>query len=110
MDHTCGITVPGQMSLDGPLRACCDSTLQRVILSEDSGHWEEGGLLRSSALWGSELFDVLHFFRVQDPPRCGVLDTDQSQATERGSELLERPSSCPGECQSTLSFSQPGDL
>ncbi|XP_052037019.1 spermatogenesis- and oogenesis-specific basic helix-loop-helix-containing protein 1 isoform X1 [Apodemus sylvaticus] len=45
--------------------------------------------------------------RVQDPPCCGMLDTDQSQATDRVVELLERPSSCPGKCQRTLSFSEP---
>lgn len=98
------------MSLDGPLRPAVDSTLHRVIVSADSGHWEEGGLLGSFALWGSELLNALHLlsFRVQDPPCCGMLDIDQSQATERASELLERPSSCPG--KSTLSFSESGDL
>ncbi|XP_021050662.1 spermatogenesis- and oogenesis-specific basic helix-loop-helix-containing protein 1 [Mus pahari] len=45
--------------------------------------------------------------RVQDPPGCGMLDTDQSQAAERVSELLERPSSCPGTRQSALSFGEP---
>ncbi|GAB1286091.1 Spermatogenesis- and oogenesis-specific basic helix-loop-helix-containing protein 1 [Apodemus speciosus] len=45
--------------------------------------------------------------RVQDPPCCGMLDTDRSQATDRVSELLERPASCPGARQSTLSFSEP---
>ncbi|XP_052037020.1 spermatogenesis- and oogenesis-specific basic helix-loop-helix-containing protein 1 isoform X2 [Apodemus sylvaticus] len=48
--------------------------------------------------------------RVQDPPCCGMLDTDQSQATDRVVELLERPSSCPGKCQRTLSFSEPGSV
>ncbi|XP_031229193.1 spermatogenesis- and oogenesis-specific basic helix-loop-helix-containing protein 1 isoform X1 [Mastomys coucha] len=33
--------------------------------------------------------------RVQEPLCCAMLDTDQNQATERVSELLERPSSCP---------------
>lgn len=81
-------------------------------MSADLGHWEDrGGLLGSSpALWGSELLNVLYFFRVQDPPCFGMLDTDQSQATERESELLERPSSCPGHRQSALSFSEPGNL
>lgn len=76
-------------------------TLHRVILSADSGHWEDGGFL------GSERLNALHLFRVQEPLCCAMLDTDQSQATERVSELLERPSSCPGKCQSTLSFSEP---
>lgn len=86
------------MSLDGPLRAWGDSTLHRVILSADSGPWEDGeGVLASSALWSSESCNILYLSRVQDSPCCVMLDTDQSQAPDRVSELLERPSSRPGE-------------
>lgn len=109
MDHTCGGTVAAKMSLDGPLRACCDSTLHGDLVSR-LGTLGRRGSLGSSALWGSEPLDVFHSFRVQDPPCCGLLDTDQSQASEGVPELLGRPSSCPGKCQSTLSVSQPADL
>ncbi|XP_028628608.1 spermatogenesis- and oogenesis-specific basic helix-loop-helix-containing protein 1 [Grammomys surdaster] len=70
--------------------------LQVTLANQIADSKPDSGIAKASAV-----------ARVQDPPCCGILDTDQSQATERVSELLERTSSCPGKRQSTLSFSQP---
>nr|XP_038961283.1 spermatogenesis- and oogenesis-specific basic helix-loop-helix-containing protein 1 isoform X3 [Rattus norvegicus] len=59
--------------------------LQVTLANQIADSKPDSGIAKASAV-----------ARVQDPPCCGMLDTDQSQATERASELLERPSSCPG--------------